>query len=109
MFKDTVPNTFVGIYLVCGYADFRYRINSLAAITEKRYRKSLFVLNPLSFSAVILLQRYKDFLWNELGFLRLTKPVRWASLPAYVHPVPSRNYPSNNTIETPSIILHHIS
>ena len=34
MFKDANPTSFAGIYIVCGYTDLRYGIDSLAAILE---------------------------------------------------------------------------
>ena len=47
MLKDADPNYFAGIYIVCGYTDLRYGIDSLAAIIERKYRGSLFVPNTL--------------------------------------------------------------
>ena len=36
MLKDADPNYFAGIYIVCGYTDLRYGIDSLAAIIEQK-------------------------------------------------------------------------
>lgn len=47
MLKDADPNYFTGIYIVCGYTDLRYGIDSLAAIIEQKYQMSLFVPNTL--------------------------------------------------------------
>ena len=47
MLKDADPNYFAGIYIVCGYTDLRYGIDSLAAIIEHKYKASLFVPNTL--------------------------------------------------------------
>ena len=44
MLKDADPNSFAGIYIVCGYTDMRYGIDSLAAIIESKYH---FPLNSL--------------------------------------------------------------
>ena len=47
MLKDADPSYFAGIYIVCGYTDLRYGIDSLAAIIERRYHMNLFVPNTL--------------------------------------------------------------
>ena len=47
MLKDVKAGYFSAIYIVCGYTDLRYGIDSLAAIIEQRYHKSLFVPNSL--------------------------------------------------------------
>ena len=44
MLKDADPNYFAGIFIVCGYTDLRYGIDSLAAIIERKYR--IKVINP---------------------------------------------------------------
>ncbi len=47
MLKDADFNTFTAVYLVCGYTDLRYGIDSLAAIIEKKYKMNLFGPNTL--------------------------------------------------------------
>ena len=47
MLNDADPKYFAGIYIVCGYTDLRYGIDSLAAIIERKYKVSLFVPNTL--------------------------------------------------------------
>ena len=47
MLRDANPKSFKDIYIVCGYTDLRYGIDSLAAIIEHRYKLSLFVPNTL--------------------------------------------------------------
>ncbi len=47
MLRDVDLNGFSGIYIICGYTDMRYGIDSLAAIIEKRFSLPLFVLNTL--------------------------------------------------------------
>ena len=47
MLKDADFTSFAGVYLVCGYTDMRYGIDSLAAIIEQRYKMDLFVPNTL--------------------------------------------------------------
>ncbi len=47
MLKDAVFSSFAGVYLVCGYTNMRYGIDSLAAIIEQCYKMDLFVPNTL--------------------------------------------------------------
>ena len=47
MLKDADPAYFAGIYIVCGYTDLRYGIDSLAAIIERKYHTNLFIPNTL--------------------------------------------------------------
>ena len=47
MLRDADPNHLAGIYIVCGYTDLRYSIDSLAAIIEQKYHMNLFVPNTL--------------------------------------------------------------
>ena len=47
MLKDADFKYFTGVYIVCGYTDLRYGIDSLAAIIEQKYHLSLFVPNTL--------------------------------------------------------------
>lgn len=41
MLNDAGPKYFAAIYIVCGYTDLRYGIDSLAAIIECKYKVSL--------------------------------------------------------------------
>lgn len=59
MLKDADPAYFAGIYIVCGYTDLRYGIDSLAAIIERKYHMNLFVPNTSFSSAEDLSQRSK--------------------------------------------------
>lgn len=45
MLKDADPKYFAGIYIVYGYTDLRYGIDSLAAIIERKYHTNMFVPN----------------------------------------------------------------
>lgn len=47
MLKDADPHYFAGVYIVCGYTDLRFGIDSLAAIIERRFHMHLFVPNTL--------------------------------------------------------------
>jgi len=75
MLNDAAPNAFSGIYLVCGFTDLRYGIDSLAAIIEKRYKMSLFVPNTLFLFCGRSASKIKGLLWEGDGFLLLYKRV----------------------------------
>jgi len=75
MLKDAAPNAFAGIYLVCGYTDLRYGIDSLSAIIEKRYKINLFVPNTLFLFCGRSASKIKGLLWEGDGFLLLYKRV----------------------------------
>ena len=47
MLKDADHSYFAGVYIVCGYTDLRFGIDSLAAIIERRFHMHLFVPNTL--------------------------------------------------------------
>lgn len=75
MLKDANPGAFAGIYIVCGYTDMRYGIDSLAAIIEQRYKMSLFVPNTLFLFCGTSASKIKGLLWEGDGFLLLYKRV----------------------------------
>ena len=75
MLRDADPNYFKGIYIVCGYTDLRFGIDSLAAIIEQKYQKSLFVPNTLFLFCGKSASRIKGLLWESDGFLLLYKRV----------------------------------
>jgi hypothetical protein len=47
MLKDADHSYFTSVYIVCGYTDLRFRIDSLAAIAERKFHMHLFVPNTL--------------------------------------------------------------
>lgn len=47
MLRDADPSSFSAVYLVCGYTDMRYGMDTLAAIIEQRYHLPLFVPDTL--------------------------------------------------------------
>jgi Transposase and inactivated derivatives len=65
--------SFKGIYLVCGYTDMRYGIDTLASIIEKRYKLFLFVPNILFLFCGRRANKIKGLLWEGDGFLLLYK------------------------------------
>ena len=73
MLKDADPGYFSGIYIVCGYTDLRYGIDSLAAIIEQRYKMNLFVPNTLFLFCGRSTTKIKGLLWEGDGFLLLYK------------------------------------
>lgn len=75
MFRDANPQSFNSIYLVCGYTDMRYGIDSLAAIIERKYEVNLFVPNTLFLFCGRASTKIKGLLWEGDGFLLLYKRV----------------------------------
>ena len=75
MLKDADPGYFSGIYIVCGYTDSRYGVDSLAAIIEQRYKMNLFVPNTLFLFCGRSTTKIKGLLWEGDGFLLLYKRV----------------------------------
>lgn len=75
MLNDVRPDYFKGIYIVCGYTDLRYGIDSLAAIIEHKYHKDLFVPNTLFLFCGRSSQKIKGLLWEGDGYLLLYKRV----------------------------------
>ena len=47
MLRDADPSSFSTVYLICGYTDIRYGMDTLAAIIEQRYHLPLFVPDTL--------------------------------------------------------------
>lgn len=76
MLRDADPNSFKGIYIVCGYTDLRYGIDSLAAIVEQKYQMNLFVPNTLFLFCGKSASKIKGLLWEVDGFLPLYKRKR---------------------------------
>ena len=75
MLNDAVPSNFAGIYLVCGYTDLRYGIDSLASIIERKYKVNLFVPNTLFLFCGRSSKKIKGLLWEGDGFLLLYNRV----------------------------------
>ena len=75
MLKDADPAYFASIYIVCGYTDLRYDIDSLAAIIERRYHMNLFVPNTLFLFCERSASKIKSLLWKSDGFLLFYKRV----------------------------------
>lgn len=75
MLKDANPKSFAGIYVVCGYTDLRYGIDSLAAIIEQKYKVELFVPNTLFLFCGHSASKIKGLLWEGDGYLMLYKRV----------------------------------
>ena len=75
MLKDADHSHFAGVYIVCGYTDLRFGIDSLAAIIERRFHMHLFVPNTLFLFCGRSSTRIKGLLWEGDGFLLLYKRV----------------------------------
>lgn len=68
MLKDADPKYFAGIYIVCGYTDLRYGIDSLAAIIERKCHANMFVPNTLFLFVADLPRRSKDYFGKVMAF-----------------------------------------
>lgn len=75
MLRDADFDHFAGVYIVCGYTDLRYGIDSLAAIIERRFHMRLFVPNSLFLFCGRSSTKIKGLLWEGDGFLLLYKRV----------------------------------
>lgn len=75
MLKDADHSYFAGVYIVCGYTDLHFGIDSLAAIIERRFHMHLFVPNTLFLFCGRSSTRIKGLLWEGDGFLLLYKRV----------------------------------
>ena len=75
MLKDANPKSFKAIYVVCGFTDMRYGIDSLAAIIETRYHLPLFVPGTLFLFCGHKANKIKGLVWEGDGFLLLIKRV----------------------------------
>ena len=73
MLKDADHSYFAGVYIVCGYTDLRFGIDSLAAIIERRFHMHLFVPNTLFLFCGRSSTRIKGLLWEGDGFLLLVE------------------------------------
>ena len=69
MLKDADHSYFSGVYIVCGYTDLRFGIDSLAAIIERRFHMHLFVPNTLFLFCGRSSTKIKGLLWEGDGFL----------------------------------------
>lgn len=75
MLKDTDSSSFSAVYVVCGYTDMRYGMDTLDAIIETRYHLPLFIPNTLFLFCGRRASRIKGLLWEGDGFLLFTKRV----------------------------------
>ena len=75
MLRDANPRSFNAIYLICGFTDMRYGMDTLAAIIENRYKLSLFVPNTLFLFCGKRANKIRGLVWEGDGFLMFTKRV----------------------------------
>ena len=75
MLKDADPHFFKEIYVVCGRADMRLGMDSLAAIIESRYHLPIFVPGTLFLFCGRRPNKIKGLIWEGDGFLLFTKRV----------------------------------
>ena len=92
MLKDAIPSFFHAVYIICGYTDLRYAINSLAAIIEKRYLMTLFVPNTL----IPFLRTLSSSCGKETVFFCCTSVSSAATLYGRKNPKTFKIYRLNN-------------
>ena len=73
MLRDANPGSFAAIYIVCGYTDMRYGVNSLAAIVESKYNLNVFAPNTLFLFCGRATNKIKGLIWECDGFLMIYK------------------------------------
>ncbi len=78
MLKDANHSYFAGVYIVCGYTDLRFGIDSLAAIIERRFHMNLFVPNTLFLFCGRSSTKIKGLLWEGNGFTPLQARGIWS-------------------------------
>ena len=67
MLRDADPRSFSGIYIVCGFTDMRYGIDTLAAIIDSRYHLPLFVPGTLFLFCGHRANKIKGLVWEGDG------------------------------------------
>ena len=72
--RDAAPS-FSAVYVVCGYTDMRYGMDTLAVIIEQRYHLPLFGPDTLFLFCDRRASKIKVLLWKGDGFLLPTKHV----------------------------------
>ena len=75
MLRDANPKSFSAIYIVCGFTDMRYGMDTLAALIETRYHLPIFVPGTLFLFCGKRANKIKGLIWEGDGFLLLTKRV----------------------------------
>ena len=75
MLRDAKFSSFRAVYVVCGFTDMRFGIDSLATIIKERYKLPIFVPNTLFLFCGRRANKIKGLLWEEDGYLLLTKRV----------------------------------
>lgn len=96
MLKDADHSYFAGVYIVCGYTDLRFGIDSLATIIERRFHMHLFVPNTLFLFCGRSSTRIKGLLWEGDGFLLLYKRVESGHF----------TWPRSSTEQSPGHVFH---
>ena len=67
MLRDAKFSSFHAVYLVCGFTDMRFGIDSLATIIKEQYKLPLFVPNTLFLFCGRKANKIKGLLWEELS------------------------------------------
>ena len=97
MLKDAEFNYFPTVYVVCGYTDMRYGIDSLTAIIEKKYKVNLFVPNTLFLSSVDNQHKSKVSFGKELDSSFFINALKVVTLPDLEQVMNCANFVSINS------------
>ena len=87
MLKDADPEYFSGIYIVCGYTDLHYGIDSLAAILERKFHAKLFVPNTLFLFCGRSASKIKGLLGKVMVFCFFISVLKAVTFPGLVIPM----------------------
>ena len=71
MLRDADPSSFSAVYVVCGYTDMCYGMDTLAAIIETRYHLPLFVPNTLFLFCGRRTSKIKGLFWMRATEIHL--------------------------------------
>ena len=97
MLKDADHSYFAGVYIVCGYTDLHFGIDSLAAIIERRFHMNLFVPTPCFFSVAGLPPKSRDCSGKVMVFFSFTSAWNLVISHGHVFPTISGLYPQSSS------------
>jgi len=75
MLRNADPRSFQAVYVVCGYTDMRYGIDSLSTLIQSRYKLSVFTPETLFLFCGRRANKIKGLVWEGDGFLLFTKRI----------------------------------
>ena len=89
---------FKQIYIVTGYTDLRFGLDSLASIIESKSGRSPYVPDTLYLFCGRKTDRIKGLVWEKEGFLLLYKRLEKGSLYGQEMNLKYRNLQDNNSV-----------